>query len=260
MKSDGDPQSNTERIIQFFNEELAREGEQGDIGFAKFSSVYDNLIKVQQEKLRSVSAGGFDDLYRSGTIVCIGVAYSDPIIDCIDVDEEDIKFDIWNKYALEYDRLNQILNRIAKVIAEEFDGIPLPATLGGVIGEINHVHDYFALVVSHRSVAEQAGIGWRGKNQLLIHKRYSCAIRFASIIIPAPTKFGSVKDSQCGECRACEDACSFIRNREILPDYRENCRRYILSLMKKGIKYDICGKCIKACYRRSLLKDEFDLS
>jgi epoxyqueuosine reductase QueG len=262
LNSDDDIQSHTQAIIEFFNVQLNTEGERGDIGFAKFDSVYDNLMPVQQGKLRSITSDRFEDYYNTGSMVSIGVSYTDPIIDYINADENDeIKYKTWNKYALEYDRLNQILNRIAKRIAAEYEGIALTATIGGMNDvNINHVHDYFEKVVSHRVVAEQAGLGWRGKNQLLIHEKYSCAIRFASIILSKPVIHGKSIDSLCGECSACEDACSYIRYREILPDYRENCRRYILHLKRKGIEKDVCGKCIKACYRNSILKDTFVLS
>jgi len=144
-------------------------------------------------------------------------------------------------------------------IARRFEGIPLKATIGGVIEDINHVHDYFPMVISHRVVAENAGIGWRGKNQLLIHKKFSCALRLASIIVPIPMLQRKKIESQCGDCMACEDVCGYIRHRERLQDYRENCRRYILYLKSRGLEKDICGKCIKACYRSSIFEKQFTL-
>ena len=252
---------NTDAIIKYFNQHLEKHGERGDIGFAKFSSVFNSLMPIQQSKLRSITSGLFEKLYNCGTIVSIGVAYSDPSIDYINTTEDGkVNYDLWNEYALEYHRLNQILNQMAKDIASEFDGIALTATIGGVIEKVKHVREYFEMVISHRAVAEQAGVGWRGKNQLLIHKKYSCAIRFSSVILSIPLTHGTKMVSKCEDCSACEDVCSFIRNRDTLPDYRENCRRYILHLKRNGIEKDICGKCIKACYRRSLLKEQFDLS
>ena len=175
------------------------------------------------------------------------------------MDDEEVDYQLWNKYAREYDRLNQILNQMSKDIAGQFDGIPLKATIGGMIGKIQHVKDYFDMVISHRVVAENSGIGWRGKNQLTIHEKFSCAIRFATIIVPYPLNVSEKSESRCGSCTACEDVCTFIKNRDILPDYRENCRRYMLFLKSKGIEKDICGKCIKACYQSSIFKDVFSL-
>lgn len=250
----------SEEITEFFQQVLKSSGEEGDLGFTSFKTVVDELMPIQQEKLKSITGKQFESLLDNGSMVCIGITYRDPVMEYINSEEGgEIDYQLWNEYALEYNRLNQILNQMSKEIADRFDGIPLTATIGGVDDKIGHVKDYFGMVISHRVIAENAGIGWRGKNQLTIHDMYSCAIRFASIIVPFPLNWGKKTKSKCGECTACEDVCGFIKNRELLPDYRENCRRYILFLKSKGIEKDICGKCIKACYKSSIFQDVFSL-
>ncbi|MHA1576296.1 MAG: hypothetical protein ACTSU3_02935 [Candidatus Thorarchaeota archaeon] len=247
-------------VIQTFSDLLNDLGESGDIGFCSFQTVYNNLLPIQQEKLRSITGTRFGQLCKSGSMVSIAVAYQNPIIDFIDKREGSTPdYNLWNEYAHEYHRINQTLNQIAKSIATDYDGIPLPATIGGVMEKVQHVHDYFGMVVSHRVVAELAGVGWRGKNQLIIHDRFSCAVRFSSVIVSIPLEHGTQLESKCGECTACEDVCSFIKYRSKLPDYRENCRRYILFLKSKGLEKDVCGKCVKACYRSSMLSRQFQL-
>jgi len=260
MDQQSEAESNTQDLIAYFQELLEEEGEKGDIGVTSFHSVFDVLIDVQQQKLRQMAGERFDSLYESGSIICIGVAYKDPAIDWIDPRHDGTPdYKLWNEYAREYDRINQVLNRMAVSIADRFDSIPLKATIGGKIGDVNHVHDYFPMVVSHRVVAEKSGLGWRGKNQLVIHEKFSCAIRFSSVLTNLPLVHGESMGSKCGECSACEDACGYIRHRDKLSDYRENCRKYILFLKSKGIEKDICGKCIKACYRSSLFSEQFTL-
>ncbi len=255
-----DAEENTQELSEFFHQLVQEERERGVIGVASFSVVYDDLMDAQKTKLRETVGSDFDSLYDLGSIISIAVAYRDPVIDCIDTKRNHSPDYLrWDRYAQEYDRLNQVLNRLAERIASRFDGVPLKAKMGGVIDDINHVHEYFPMVISHRVVAEHAGIGWRGKNQLVIHERFSCAIRFASIITGIPFVHGTRMESRCGDCTACEDACGFIRHREDLPDYRENCRRYMLFLQSKGITEDVCGKCIKACYRSSRFRDQFSL-
>jgi len=260
MNLQKEAQENTLELSRFFQKLLEDAGEQGDIGVTSFKVVYDELMDVQKEKLREITQEQFDVLYKSGSIICIGVAYRNPFIDHIDNKETgEIDYPLWNEYAREYDRINQVLNRMAPAIASQFNGIPLKATIGGMKGEVEHVWEYWPLVVSHRVVAENSGIGWRGKNQLIIHEKFSCAIRFASIVTTTPLLHGKRMESMCGDCTACEDACGFIRHRSILPDYRENCHRYIQFLKSKGIEKDICGKCIKACYRQSKFQTHFSL-
>ena len=260
MNHRNDAKENTLELRRVFQELLDDEKERGDIGVTSFKVVFDELMEVQKQKLREITKEQFESLYESGFIICIGVAYRDPIIDHIENKvTSEVDYPLWNEYAREYDRINQILNRMAPAIASQFDGIPLKATIGGMIGEVEHVWEYWPLVVSHRVVAENSGIGWRGKNQLIIHEKFSCAIRFASIITAMTLQQGKRMESMCGDCTACEDACGFIRHRDILPDYRENCRKYILFLKSKGIEKDICGKCIKACYRQSKFQKQFTL-
>ncbi|NHI87881.1 MAG: hypothetical protein EAX87_00075 [Candidatus Thorarchaeota archaeon] len=250
----------TKEIKAFFNQLLVSQGEEGDIGFTSFRSVFNELMPIQQQRLQTTVGSQLDILLNEGSMISIGIAYRDPIMECIDSKiNKQPDYELWNKYAQEYDRLNQLLNQTSKDIAEEFNGIPLAATIGGMASKVSHVKDYFGMVISHRVVAENSGVGWRGKNQLMIHEKYSCAIRFASIIVPYPLKWGEKSESKCGNCRACEEVCSFIKNRDILPDYRENCRKYIGFLGSKGIEKDVCGKCIKACYKSSTFREVFSL-
>ena len=260
MNHQKEAKENSAELRRVFQQLLDDENEQGDLGVTSFKVVYDELMDVQKEKLREITQEQFDVLYESGSIICIAVAYRDPFIDHIDSKHTcEIDFTLWNEYAREYDRINQVLNRMAPAIASHFGGISLKATIGGMLGEVEHVWEYWPLVVSHRVVAENSGIGWRGKNHLIIHEKFSCAIRFASIITTMPFQNGERMESKCGDCTACEDACGFIRYRDILPDYRENCHRYIQFLKSKGIEKDVCGKCIKACYRSSKFQKQFSL-
>ncbi len=248
----------SEEIRVYFLQLLNSSREQGDIGFCSFKRVFEELMPVQQEKLRELTGNQYDSFMRDGSIVCIGIAYRASVMDYINsqcIDSPD--YVLWNRYAREYDRLNKILNRMSNDIADRFNGIPLTATIGGMIDKVTDVTDYYGMVISHRVIAENCGIGWRGKNQLTVHEKFSCAIRFASIIIPNRLIWGEKPASRCDSCSACEEICSFIKNRDRLPNYRENCRRYILFLKSKGLEKDVCGKCVKACCQDSIYRGKF---
>ncbi len=260
MSEQKEAEKNTDVLKAHFEKLLLSEGEKGDIGIANFKIVYDALMPVQKKKMNKIVAERFDELYKGGSIICLAIAYNDPVIDFINNTESgSTNYSLWNEYSREYDRINQVLNRMSRDIASDFDGIALPATIEGVIDKVKHVHEYFEMVISHRVVAEHAGVGWRGKNQLIVHNEFSCALRFSSVILSMPLIQGARTESKCEDCKACEDVCTFIKNRESLMDYRENCRKYILSLKSKGIGKDVCGKCIKACYQQSILKNQFNL-
>jgi epoxyqueuosine reductase QueG len=245
-----------ERAKSFFMRELAEIGYDGVIGAAAFSKVYDGLMPVQRSRLKDICEDHFQDLLKSGSILCIGIAYSERAINCIDVKLSDgtVDKDTWNMYAREYSKLNSFLNDISKGLRDLLNGVFIPATVEGIA--VKNVEQYYDMTVSHRVVAENAGLGWRGKNELIVNERFSCALRFASVVTDLPMIHGRKLEVSCRECEACIKACPFLRNKDKLENYRESCRRYIVQL---GLQRKVCGKCIKACYRNSIFSNGFKL-
>lgn len=64
-------------------------------------------------------------------------------------------------------------------------------------------------VLPHKTVALRAGLGFIGKNNLLITPMYGCAQMLGKVLTEAPfaAQTQPVKPPQCGACRACVDAC-----------------------------------------------------
>ena len=247
-------EKNFRMIKNFFERELAKAGYVGVFGVASFKAVYCDLMPIQKGKLKDICGNRFYDYMKNGSIICIGIAFPEYAIDCIGTDIAK-----WNIYAKEYQKINRLLNSLSMRIAEKFGGIPIPATIEGDVCKVTHVEEYYEMTVSHRVIAENAGLGWRGKNELIVNKNYSCALRFASIITDLPLIHGKKVENSCGTCAACLEICSFLKNKEKLKNYRENCRRYMNQLMESGLLDGVCGKCIKACYRYSIFRDSFKL-
>jgi epoxyqueuosine reductase QueG len=61
----------------------------------------------------------------------------------------------------------------------------------------------------HKTVALRAGLGFIGKNNLLVTSRYGCALMLGKVLTMAPFVTSSVlaKEPQCGDCRICVDVC-----------------------------------------------------
>ena len=252
-----DPKGNLQYIRTVFAEESSRHVLKGVLGVAPFGSVFRALMPVQRRRLEELCGGDLQDLMRWGSVISIAYAYPEYVIDAIALRSGDgYDKESWNIYAREYRRLNQALNATAERLAEETDGTAIPATIEGFAGEIRHVEDYYGTAVSHRVAAQQAGIGWRGSNELIVNIRYSCAIRLASVITVLHLERTAPSEGSCGSCHACLDACPFLRFKDSLDNYREQCRRYIIAL---GLDDEVCGRCIKACYRDGIHRGQFKL-
>lgn len=111
----------------------------------------------------------------------------------------------------------------------------------------------------HKTVATLAGLGWIGKNALLITPEYGSAIRISSVITDMPLIADiPINKSKCGECNKCATACpaSAINGitwnvnstrDELLDPFK--CRKKARELSKEriGIEISLCGKCIEVC-------------
>ncbi|MCL2361579.1 MAG: hypothetical protein FWC73_07190 [Defluviitaleaceae bacterium] len=61
----------------------------------------------------------------------------------------------------------------------------------------------------HKTVALNAGLGFIGKNNLLVTDRFGCAVLLGKVLTTAPfaTMSKSPMEPQCGDCSICVDVC-----------------------------------------------------
>lgn len=242
-------ESNMNQIFISFKNFLKEIKYEGYFGIAKFLDVYEELMPVQQEKLNEIVKRKINEYKLTGSIISIGICYKSETIYNINVKNSDGTIDKkrWGLYTQEYMNLNNLLTTIGKKIANNINGILIPPIVDIPDEEINNVIEYFPQTISHRIVAENAGIGWRGKNELLVTEDHGPALRFTSILINMPLTQNKKQENKCGKCTACLDVCHILKNKKKIENYREICRRYMLGL---GLKAAICGKCIKTCLKQ----------
>jgi epoxyqueuosine reductase len=160
-----------------------------------------------------------------------------------------------------YEVLNNRLGNIASVLAsylnrKGFRTLPIPAA-----ERTNQ--DEAIPTVSHKMIAHIAGLGWIGKNCLLVTPEHGVRIRLVSLLTNAPVGAeNDLKADQCGSCTACVKACpvgaikgrAFVLGepREERFDFRK-CEAYFAEL-KETRKHAVCGMCLYACPKGNRVK------
>lgn len=237
---------NVALVKQWIKEEILRRGFNGTCGVAGFSDVYNSLMPIQQNELKKICGDHFKTILDSGSIISIAVFHTENAVKSINVRRDGkVDYEKWNTYADEYNRVNNVLNEVCTELASVLEGISLRATseLGS---QVRSVEEYYpAAKISHRVVAEHAGIGARGKNELIVTKQNGSAVRFNSFITPKTFEKDKKAEDLCGDCRACLDSCRILQRKEELKNYRQQCLDKINALK---LRYPICGICLRACY------------
>jgi epoxyqueuosine reductase len=61
----------------------------------------------------------------------------------------------------------------------------------------------------HKTIAILGGLGWIGKNNLLVTQEYGSALCMSTVLTnaPLPTQNNSLITPKCGKCTVCKDTC-----------------------------------------------------
>jgi epoxyqueuosine reductase QueG len=233
-------------VKRWIREEILRRGFNGACGVASFSDVYNDLMPVQRKEVERICGDNINVLLSRGSIISIAVFHTEDAIKSINVTKNGrVDYEKWNFYADEYNLVNIVLNDICAQLASVLDGVPLKAT--SELGKkVRSVEEYYPFArISHRVVAEHAGIGARGKSELIVTKQNGPALRLNSFFTPRELDRDKKMEDLCGDCRACLDNCRILMKKETLPNYRQQCMQKINAM---NLRYPVCGICVKTCY------------
>jgi len=236
----------TTSIKQWIREEILRRGFHGACGVASFPDVCSNLMPVQRKEVERIFGDNLNVLLSRGSIISLAVFHTENAIKSINfIKDGKVDYERWNLYADEYHAINNVLNDACARLAFMLDGVPLRAT--SELGKkVRFVEEYYPFAkVSHRVVAEHAGIGSRGKNELIITKQNGPAVRLNSFITPRQLDRDEKVEDLCGDCTACLDSCRILRRKTELQNYRQQCMQRIHAL---NLRHPVCGICVRACY------------
>lgn len=166
-------------------------------------------------------------------------------------------------YLHHYADVNAELNQSVSSAVEQLaacgiECLGVPATLSEE--QISEHHQRtLSYDVSHKQVATRSGLGWIGKTDLLVSRRFGTRVRLASILTKHRLEAGTpINESQCGSCSVCVDACpakaasgalwSILRHRDEFFDAAK-CRAYcrLITEERLGVSLSLCGKCLSVC-------------
>jgi len=109
----------------------------------------------------------------------------------------------------------------------------LAERIRGEIGEFGYRVFTDSAPVMEVALAAKAGIGWRGKHTLLLHREAGSMFFLGEMYTDLPLPPDAFTTSHCGQCHACIDACP---TQAILAPYKLDARRCIsyLTIELKG--------------------------
>lgn len=196
------------------------------------------------------SQGG-DAVARFPLSISIGIRLVDAVVDELTRHEDPtVIFTYRSLYNTVNTSLDQATLYIAKTIQEQgFKAYPIAAAQ-------RISNEKLTGAFSHKLAAHLAGLGWIGKNCLLITADHGPRVRWSTILTDAPLETTGVPlTEQCGKCDQCVKICpvqaftgtAFKDSEPREARYNAHlCAQYI-DKRQAIIGDGLCGLCVNAC-------------
>lgn len=170
----------------------------------------------------------------------LGKRLLDPVLD-------DIKDKPTPLYFHHYRQLNFFLDRTSFLVSyfiqeQGFQALPIPASQ--IIDWENQKGH-----LSHKKVGHLAGLGWIGRNNLLVNPKLGARFRLVTVLTDMSLEADIPMDEACGTCRKCLEVCPVQAIKERREDFDHwACFEKLKEFRKAGIVgQHICGICVKVC-------------
>lgn len=173
--------------------------------------------------------------------ICFGLAVSKSVLDTLT--DGPTPF-----YLHHYRQANYRLDMAAYLLSREIEkqgyrALPFPASqLIDWENQKGHI--------SHKRVGEIAGLGWIGRNNLLVHPKYGSQMRYNTVFTDMPLEPTAPQSSfGCGACRECITACPAGAITEERSTFDHHGCFAMLKQFRnqRNVGQYICGLCVKAC-------------
>jgi epoxyqueuosine reductase QueG len=202
-------------------------------GVAETSAVKDRFYSLSPKALQGLDSA-----------ISVAFHLSDRVI-------EDVVDGPTKLYFFHYQRVNVLLDELALKVTNfiqdrGWQALPIPASQV-IDWENQRAH------LSHKHVAQKAGLGWIGRNNLLVSPQFGARQRLVTVLTNMPLKADEPLPWGCNDCRACISSCPSRSIKERPEDFDHvGCYHQVKALVKAaGISQNICGLCVKACRGKS---------
>jgi len=172
--------------------------------------------------------------------ISLGVRLSKSIL-------EEIKDAPTRLYFHHYRTLNALLDQIAlkttnHIQRKGYSALPIPAS---------QIIDWQKQVahLSHKRIGYLAGLGWIGRNNLLVNENLGSQFRLVSILTDMPLKIDVPLRKDCGKCRLCVKICPAAAIKENFSEFEhKKCFEKLQEFQKQRlVDQYICGICVRIC-------------
>ncbi|MCX5706485.1 MAG: 4Fe-4S binding protein [Candidatus Omnitrophica bacterium] len=172
--------------------------------------------------------------------VCIGVRLSQSVLEEISNAPTRLYF---HHYRTVNATLDQTALRISNFIQRKgFRALPIPAS---IILDWQNQKGH----LSHKKLGVLAGLGWIGRNNLLVNKTLGSQFRLATILTDMPLKVDKPAKENCQNCRLCVKMCPAEAIKETPEDFEHiKCFEKLKEFQKQRlVDQYICGVCVSVC-------------
>jgi len=178
------------------------------------------------------------DIYSRG--ISVGVKLDESSLNGIDREPT-------LQYSREYLRVNTVLDSIAEALTDQLraTGATAEAIPASEVIDWENLRGH----LPHKLIGRYAGLGWIGRNILLVNPMFGARVRYVTVLTDAELRADSPIEDDCGACVKCRVVCPA---RAVAAEPSQFDLRACFNKLAEfnevlGAPNFICGVCIKAC-------------
>ncbi|MHB8155264.1 MAG: hypothetical protein ACYDFR_04330 [Candidatus Omnitrophota bacterium] len=172
--------------------------------------------------------------------ICLGLRLSQAILS--EMEQKPTKL-YFHHYKIINSFLDQTALKLGNIIQNKgYAALPIPATQI-IDWEKNTAH------LSHRRLGMLAGLGWIGRNNLLVNEKLGSQFRLVSILTDMPLEIDKPSKKDCGNCRLCVKICPCGAIQKSFADFdHKKCFDQLKSFQtQRQVEQFVCGVCVNIC-------------